>query len=161
RRRLPALIEAERPDVVVAGQEPLTWYVPQIAQSMGVPCVLLLRGTPTSAIAEGVFPEEHARAWLEAFRRADRVVAVARFFEEALRGRGLSQLCTIQNHVDLDRFRPEPRDPTLLDRLGIHPAQIVVVHASKIEPLKRPLDLVAVASTIGRAVDLVYVVVGD
>lgn len=161
RRRLPALIEAERPDVVVAGQEPLAWYVPQIARAHGVPCILLLRGSPTSMIAEGTFPEEHARAWLEAFRGADRVVAVSRVFEDALRDRGLSQLCTIQNHIDFARFRPEPKDPTLLDRLGIHPAQFVVVHASKIEPLKRPLDLVAAAKAIGRAVDLVNVVVGE
>ncbi len=161
RRRLPALIRAERPDVVVAGQEPLAWSVPQIARAHGVPCVLLLRGSPTSMIAEGTFPEEHTQAWLEAFRGADRVVTVSRFFEDALRDRGLSQLCTIQNHVDLDRFRPEPKDPALLDRLGIHPAQIVAVHASKIEPLKRPLDLVAAASRIGRAVDLVNVVVGE
>jgi hypothetical protein len=47
RRRLPALIEAERPDVVVAGQEPLAWYVPQIAREHSLPCVQLLRGTPT------------------------------------------------------------------------------------------------------------------
>jgi glycosyltransferase involved in cell wall biosynthesis len=82
RRRLPTLIQAERPDIVVAGQEPLAWYVPQIAREHGLPCVLLLRGTPTSRIVEGSFPPEHGRPWLEAFRRADRVVTVSRFFED-------------------------------------------------------------------------------
>ncbi|HXJ84584.1 MAG TPA: glycosyltransferase family 4 protein, partial [Candidatus Methylomirabilis sp.] len=161
RRCLPALIAAERPDVVVAGQEPLAWYVPQIAREHGVSCVLLLRGSPTSMIVDSMFPEEHERSWLEAFRRADRVVTVSRFFEAGLRERGLSRVSAIQNHVDLDRFRPEAKDPALLDRLGIRPDQIVVVHASKIEPLKRPLDLVAVAGEIGRLVDLIYVVVGE
>jgi glycosyltransferase involved in cell wall biosynthesis len=159
-RRLPALIQAERPDVVVAGQEPLAWYVPQIARAHGLPCVLLLRGTPTSRIVDGSFPPEHGRPWLEAFRRADRVVTVSRFFEEGLRDRGLSRVCTIQNHVDLGRFWREAKDPTLLERLGIRHGQIVVVHVSKIEPIKRPLDLVAVASKIGQAADLVYVIVG-
>jgi L-malate glycosyltransferase len=158
---LPALIQAERPDVVVAGQEPLAWYVPQIAREHGLPCVLLLRGTPTSRIVDGSFPEEHGRPWLEAFRRADRVVTVSRFFEDGLRDRGLSRVCTLQNHVDLGRFRPEAKDPTLLERLGIRHGQIVVVHVSKIEPIKRPLDLVTVASKIGQAADLVYVIVGE
>ena len=40
---LPALIQAERPDVVVAGQEPLAWYVPQIAREHGLPGVLSRR----------------------------------------------------------------------------------------------------------------------
>lgn len=161
RRRLPALIAAERPNVIVAGQEPLAWYVPQIARAHRVPSVLLLRGGPTANIAAGTFPEADARAWLEVFRGADSVVAVSHVFEDALRDRGLRRLCTIENHVDLDRFRPEPKDPALLERLGIHPAQVVLVHASKIEPLKRPLDLVVAASKLGRAVDLVCVIVGE
>jgi glycosyltransferase involved in cell wall biosynthesis len=160
-RRLPALIQAERPDVVVAGQEPLAWYVPQIARAHGLPCVLLLRGSPTSRIVDGSFPPEHGRPWLEAFRRADRVVTVSRFFEVGLRDRGLSRVCTIQNHIDLGRFRPDAKDPTLLERLRIRGGQTVVVHVSKIEPIKRPLDLVAAASKIGEAADLVYVIVGE
>ena len=104
---------------------------------------------------------EHGRPWLDAFRRADRVVTVSRFFEDGLRDRGLSRICTIQNHVDLSRFRPEAKDPTLLERLGIRHGQIVVAHVSKIEPIKRPLDLVAVASKIGQAADLVYLIVGE
>src|SRR5438067_6482075 len=59
RRSLPALIEAERPDMIVAGQEPLAWYVPEIAREYGIPCVLLLRGGPTSGIVDGSFPERH------------------------------------------------------------------------------------------------------
>jgi glycosyltransferase involved in cell wall biosynthesis len=161
RRCLPALIQTERPDVVVAGQEPLAWYVPQIAREHGLPCVLLLRDTPTSRIVDGSFPPEHGRPWLDAFRKADRLVTVSRFFEDGLRDRGLSQVCTIQNHVDLDRFRPEAKDPTLLEQLGIRHDQIVIVHVSKIEPIKRPLDVVAVASKIGHAADLVYVIVGE
>jgi glycosyltransferase involved in cell wall biosynthesis len=160
-RHLPALIHAERPDVVVAGQEPLAWYVPQIARAHNLPCVLLLRGSPTSRIVDGSFSPEHGRPWLEAFRRADRLVTVSRFFEDGLRDRGLNRVCTIQNHVDLDLFRPERKDPTLLEGLGIRHGQIVVVHVSKIEPTKRPHDLVAVASKIGKAADLVYVIVGE
>jgi glycosyltransferase involved in cell wall biosynthesis len=89
------------------------------------------------------------------------VVTVSRFFEDGLRDRGLSQACTIQNQVDLGSFRPEAKDPTVLEQLGIHDGQIVVVHVSKIEPIKRPVDLVAVASKIGPAADLVYVIIGE
>jgi glycosyltransferase involved in cell wall biosynthesis len=110
---------------------------------------------------DGSFPAEHGEPWLEAFRRADRVVTVSRFFEEGLRDHGLKRVCTIQNHVDLGRFRPQAKDPALLERLGIRDGQTVVVHVSKIEPIKRPLDLVAAASKIGQAADLVYVIVGQ
>ena len=162
RHSLPALIEAERPDMIVAGQEPLAWYVPGIAREHGIPCVLLLRGGPTSGIVDGSFPERDGRRWLEAFRGADRIVAVSRHFEQGLRNRELDRVCTIQNHVDLDLFRPGPKDRRLLEELGIRRGEVVVVHASKIEPRKRPLDLVAAASCLrGTAPELVYVIVGD
>jgi glycosyltransferase involved in cell wall biosynthesis len=155
------LIDAERPDLIVAGQEPLAWYVPQIARDHGIPSVLLLRGGPTWGIVDGSFPEAHSRRWLDAFRGADRIVAVSRNFEEGLRARGVEGVCTIQNHVDLSRFFPAPKDHDLLEALDLRGDEIVVVHASKIEPRKRPLDLVAVAGEARETANLVYVVVGE
>jgi glycosyltransferase involved in cell wall biosynthesis len=111
---------------------------------------------------DGPFPEEHSRRWLEAFRGADRIVAVSRHFGEGLRRRGLSGVCAIQNHVDLGRFRPAPKDEKLLEELALRRDQIIVAHASKIEPRKRPLDLVAVArQTRHTAANVAYVVVGE
>jgi glycosyltransferase involved in cell wall biosynthesis len=161
-RLLPRMIRAERPDVIVAGLEPLAWYVPQIARRHGIPSVLLLRGGPTFRIVEGSFPEEHARAWLEMFAQADRIVPVSRFFEEGLRSRGMTRVSAIQNHVDVDLFRPAPKDAGLLEELALRPDQIVVGHVSKLDPRKRVLDLVAAAARVGEpGTDVAYVIVGD
>ena len=110
RRVLPRLIQDERPDVVVAGQEPFAWIVPEIAREHGVPCVLLLRGAPTWSLLDGSFPDSERRSWLREFARADRIVAVSRFFAEGLHGDGLPPVDAIQNHVDLDRFAQAPKD---------------------------------------------------
>jgi glycosyltransferase involved in cell wall biosynthesis len=162
REALPALIEAERPDVIVAGHETLSWYVPEIAGAYGVPWVLLLRGSPTWRIVNGTFPERDSREWLRAYSRADRIVAVARYFEEGLRHLGFENVSTIRNHVDLARFGPLPKDPGLLRELGISGKDVVIVQASLLGPRKDPLGLAASAARAMRECpELVYVVVGE
>jgi glycosyltransferase involved in cell wall biosynthesis len=162
RKALPALIEAEPPDVIVAAQEPLAWYVPQIAKEHGVPCVLLLRGDPTWRIVQGDFPAKETSEWLEAFDSADRIVAVAEYFADGVRNLGLEKISAIPNHVDLSRFAPAAKDPRLLAELGIGQGQVVVAHISKIEPRKRPLDVVASAVEALRVCpDLAYLIVGE
>jgi glycosyltransferase involved in cell wall biosynthesis len=162
RRILPELIEDERPDLIVAAQEPLAWCVPGIAGRRDIPCVLLLRGSPTSSMIDGSMPAEHRRSWLDAFGDAERIVAVAHHFESGLRGLGLDRIQTIPNHVDLTRFAPGARDPQLLRRLGIDAETRIVLHASKIEPVKRPLDLVRAAGALrDEQPGLVFLIVGD
>ena len=105
---LPRLIEAERPDVVIASQEPMAAIVPDVAKRHGLPSVLLLRGDPTWRIVDGSFPDEPGREWLESFARADRIVTVAHYFAKGLRRRGFDNVEAIPNHVDPRRFFPMP-----------------------------------------------------
>ena len=162
RRILPELIEDERPDLIVAAQEPLAWCVPEVARRYGVPSVLLLRGSPTWSIIDGSMPAEHRRDWLTVFGHADRIVSVSHGFESGLRALGLDRIQAIPNHVDLDQFAPAGKDRSLLRELDIPEDATVVIHASKIEPRKRPLDLVEAAARL-RDEDpgLVYLIVGD
>jgi glycosyltransferase involved in cell wall biosynthesis len=161
-RALPPLIDAERPDLIVAGQEPLAWIVPDIAKRYRLPCVLLLRGGPTWKIVTGAFPVSLGREWLEAFGRADRIVAVAHYFATGLQCLGLENVCAIPNHVDLRRFCPTPRCPELLRELDLNSADIIVLHASKLERRKRPLDIVsAAAAALQERPELVFIIIGN
>ncbi len=159
---LPRLIEGEHPDLIVAGQEPLTWLVPEIAAHFDIPCAALLRGDPTWRIATGSFPQEEARPWLDAYASAQTCIAVAQYFEDGLRHLGLDNVCTISNHVDLKRFSPAPRPSDLVRELGVSDDDVVVLHASKIEPRKRPLDIITSATlALKKCPQLLYVIVGE
>lgn len=158
---LPALIEAERPDLIVAGHESLARLVPGIAAEHGLPCVLLVRGSPTWKIVSGDYPELEGREWLTAYARADRIVTVARYLARGLRTLGLTNVCSVPNHVDLVSLSPQPKDAAFERELDLDRNRVVALHASKLEVRKRPLDIVLSASAALRECpDLVYVVAG-
>jgi glycosyltransferase involved in cell wall biosynthesis len=111
---------------------------------------------------DGSFPPPDLQIWLEKFRSADWIVAVARYFERGLRQLGLTNISSIPNHVDLTRFAPAPKDPRLLRALGVTGDDIIVLHASKMVPRKRPLDIVAAAAeTVRRGARMRYIVAGE
>src|SRR5688500_878357 len=81
---LPAMIAAERPDVVVAGRETYAWHVTGIAREHGVPCVVILQGTVTAAMVRGTYPG--ADELLARYRLADLVLAPGRHMTRVLDG---------------------------------------------------------------------------
>ena len=159
---LPRLIAEERPDIIVAGQERMAWYVPEIAWAHGIPCVLLLRGSPTWRIVEGSFPAQHRETWLKKARAADWIIAVAKYFERGLLRFGVTNLSSIPNHVDLARFAPAPKSAQLLRDLRLTEDDLIVMHASKLDWRKRPLDIVAAADAVARSCpDMRFVIAGE
>jgi glycosyltransferase involved in cell wall biosynthesis len=76
---------------------------------------------------------------------------------------GLTNIRTIPNTIaDPVRFRPEPKDPSLLKALHLTPQQLVVGHFSNLRLKKRPLDIVSSAEFVLRSSpDTVYLIVGD
>jgi glycosyltransferase involved in cell wall biosynthesis len=157
-----ALVRARRPDLVLIGRESFAWHVPQLARAWARPCVLLARGNPTRLILDGVYPRAQARRFLAQFRAVDLVVTVATHLARGLRRAGVRRVLTIPNAVDLEAFRPRPRPAGLARALGVPGDALVVLHASNLTPLKRPLDLLrAVARLRSRLPDLVCLVVGD
>jgi glycosyltransferase involved in cell wall biosynthesis len=99
---------------------------------------------------------------LSEFRRADRVVTPARFLAEELQALGVEAVQVIQNPVDLERFQPRPPDPELARSLGIREGDLVVMHASNLKPVKRPLDIVrSAARVLVEQPRALYCVVGD
>jgi len=162
RRAAQPLVAARSPDVVMIGRESFASHVPQLARAWRRPCVLLARGNPTRLIIDGLYSPVQAEQFIAQFRSVDLIVAVATHLEEGLRRLGLAHVLTIPNAVDLDVFAPRPRSAELAHALGISPDAIVVLHASNMSPLKRPLDLLrAVAHLRTSLPRLVCVVVGD
>jgi glycosyltransferase involved in cell wall biosynthesis len=155
---LRGCIAAERPDVVVAGRGAYGLHVPPVAREAGIPCVVISHGGPVgSAPLDGPWGRI-----VVALGDVDLVVTPARHWAEVLRQLGLSRVAVISNPVDHERFAPRPPDESLARDLRLGTERVVVLHASNLQAVKRPMDLVASAERALRLDSrLVYVVVGD
>jgi glycosyltransferase involved in cell wall biosynthesis len=159
---LDALIGRERPDLVFIGRETFVWYVPDIAERHGLPCLLRIAGGLTQGVLDRVYPEPLARRVLEQFHRINLIVAQTPYVTGQLRQIGCANVRTIPNAVDTDQFHPNGKNAELLQALGITDNDIVVLHASNMKAVKRPLDIVASAErALRRHPELVYTIVGD
>jgi glycosyltransferase involved in cell wall biosynthesis len=162
RRAAQPFVAARNPEIVLIGRESFAWHVPQLARAWGRPCVLLARGNPTRLIIDGLYPSAQAKRFISQFRAVDLIVAVAKHLEEGLRRLGMAQVLTIPNAVDANVFVPRPRPTELAHVLGISAGATVVLHASNLTPLKRPLDLLRALARLRTSFPkLVCVVVGD
>jgi len=75
---------------------------------------------------------------------------------------GLIQTRVILNAVNLDMFRPAPRDDGLLEELGIDPGAVVIAFLGNLHDRKRPLDIVRSSpAVLSRCPLVVYVVIGE
>ena len=160
--KLPQLIEEQRPDVLLAGRETFAWHVPEFAERYGLPYVVRAAGATTIGMLRGQHPPDVTRRLVERLARAAAVVSPAAHLARKLRSVGVANVLHIANAVDLDRFRPRPKDGRLLQQLGVGSGDRIVVHASNLKALKRPLDVVACARiALERDPCLVFVVAGD
>jgi glycosyltransferase involved in cell wall biosynthesis len=122
----------------------------------------MVHGATTIGILTGSYPVDLARQLLEQYRRVNLIVTPARHMAENLRQLGLGNIKVIPNPVDLQRFSPRPKNEDLLRQLTIQSDDTVIVHASNLKALKRPLDLVNSAErALRKNPKLMYVIVGD
>jgi glycosyltransferase involved in cell wall biosynthesis len=159
---LPAMIAAERPDVLFVGRESFVVDVADIAVRHAIPCLLRLPGVATLGLLRGTYPDDLARELLAACRKVNRMVAPARHLAARARALGWDDVAVIPNAVDTGRFAPQPKNPALLRQLGIPDTALVVAHLSNLKAIKRPLDVVASAhAALPQNPRLVYLIVGD
>ena len=156
---LRACIAAERPDVVLVGRGAYALHAPPVAREAGIPCLVICHGGPTDPVVDA------GSTWgriVAALADADLVVTPAHHWAAALRRLGLPRVAVIPNPVDAQRFAPGPPDGSLARGLRLGADRVVVLHASNLQAVKRPMDLVASAERAIRLDPrLVYVVVGD
>jgi len=158
---LPPLLEQDPPDVILLGRESFAQDVPEIV-GRRVPLVIMVRGGTVLGILHGFYPQPLAGHMLQQFRKVSLLVTPARHVTESLRRLGVPNVRTILNAVDVHAFAPGPKDAALLNALRIQSADVVVVHASNMKPIKRPLDVVhSAARALPQDPRLVYVIVGD
>lgn len=162
REQLAVLIARERPAIIFVGRETFAWHVPDLALAHSIPFVVRMAGATTAGILNKSHPEAEAQKLLHQFRKADLLIAPAEHLAESLRRLGLTHVQAIRNAADLQQFSPRPKNEALLRQLAIEPGQTVVLHASNMKWLKRPLDIVDSAEkALRRNPGLVYVIVGD
>ena len=107
-------------------------------------------------------PADLVERFLGELRKADRIVAVARHFLPGLSELGFSNVACIPNALDTAIFAPRAKDRVLAERLRIEESDIVVLHASQIRPIKRPLDIVRSArEVLRRNPRVLYLIVGE
>ncbi len=159
---LSALVAEERPDVVFAGRESFAWNVPRLAAARRLPCMVRFSGSGWLPILQGRHGRGLAQALLREVRRATGIVTSAHFLARGLRDLGLAPVSVVPNPVDLERFRPRERDSELARAVGIDDGDLVLVHASNLKALKRPLDIVHSAERVlAEEPRALYVIVGD
>lgn len=156
------LVGRARPDVVIAGREVVALHVAELCDRYDLPSVLWVQGGALWGIQRGTLPESHKRNILSEMARVDRIVAVADHLLGPLAELGMERAVAIRNGVDTKRFRPGPRDPALLSSLGVPAGCPIVLHASNMKAIKRPLDLAAAAEVVAeRDPSVRWVIVGD
>jgi glycosyltransferase involved in cell wall biosynthesis len=163
RALLPALIGAERPDIIFLSRETFAWDAPDIARAHSVPCVLRMAGGTTFGIVDRTLPDAEARGLMEQFRKATLIVSPAPHLAALLQQQlGLRPVTVICNTVDLQRFAPRTKDAHLLRQWSIGADDIVVAHVSNLKSIKRPLDIVeAAGKALRQNPRLLYLIVGD
>ena len=159
---LRGCIAAERPDVVLVGRGAYGLHVTPVAREWGIPCVLISHGGPaTPVVLDGAADGPWGR-FVAALADVDLIVTPARHWAAVLRGLGFSRVAVIPNAVDQERFALRPPEESLARVLRLGAERVVVMHASNLQAVKRPMDLVASAEHALRTDSrLVYVVVGD
>jgi len=142
---LPKVISRIRPAAIVLGERRLVAGMPDLAGACGVPCIVMAHSILSSGIGD-TFRNDVAALLSNEYRKADLVVAVADHLAAGLRDSGLDNVIVVPNSVDTEAFRPGKPPAVLRRRLGIKQTDIVVLHASNLVALKRPLDVVAAAA---------------
>lgn len=155
-------IKAGRPDVILIGRESFLASVVPFAVRHGIPSVLRVAGSQLRSVAAGDFGSEARREFQALLAAVDIVEAQARHVDADLAALGRSDVRFIPNAVDLEAFSPRPKSPGLLRELGIPAGAPVVLHASNLKRVKRPLDVVDSAAKALREIpEAVYVIAGD
>jgi len=159
RKLLTDSIATERPDVVVFGKTPYAWHAADLVAAARLPSVLVCQGAWAAELPARI---GGADLLTQLRRRVSRIVAVANHMVMPLKRLGLTNVSPVPNGVDLARFAPRCKDGTLLRRLALTPADVVVLHASNLVEVKRPLDVARSAElAVASAPELAYVIVGE
>lgn len=135
------LLTDRRPDLIYLHKESSIWGMTPLLLEQGLPFLVTLHGN-LLAMLNSATDHTQVGCWLDAYRQADLVTCCAGHMAERVRAAGLTNIATVRNGVDSERFRPQPRPRKLANELGIASDDIVVLHASDLKSIKRAQDIV-------------------
>ncbi len=153
----------DMPDIAVIGHDSWAWYEP-VLHGFGLPVIQHLRGTPTRAINNGIYPEKERMRFINHVLNADHIIAIADHFRDLAISFGVSpeDVVTIRNGVDTSLFHPNVRNNELQKELEIEEGTNIIIHASNLYPVKRVLDIVESADRVlSERDDVVYLIAGE
>ena len=158
---LDLLLDQEEADLIYLTKESSIWGISEFARTRGLRCLATLHGNLLTMVQRNDRAVRR-QAWIELYRQAELVTCCAEHMTRSLGAAGLDNLVTLPNGVDVGRFRPRCRPTDLAARFGIASDDVVMLHASNLHSIKRPLDLVrAFAGAVRRNDSLRLVIVGD
>lgn len=158
-RRFGAMLRKERIDIVHAyGLYAIVFAVP-VARLVGTRLVI-------ASIRDNGDPwtRAHRRAQRWVCRLAHGILTNAAEVRRRLQEDGYKDdaIAVIRNGVDVERFRPRPRDPVLRKNLGVPADAPLVVCVSRLNPLKGvDYALLAAARLVRRFPDVHFLIIGD
>lgn len=158
----PMIVEEFSPDLVISGRDSFASIVIPLATKAGLPCVQLLRGSPSAQIIDGNYPSELAQEFFQHLHDADQVITVSEHMACGMRELGLSKAFCIPNAVDTTLFKPLQTDKSKKQELKIPDTGPVILSPSNLIPRKRPFDLLHAAEiALLENPDLQFVFVGQ
>lgn len=162
-RALPLLERAvarHKPDIIVMGHEIYVWEILDRIRPWGIPIAVLAHG-PLAAIVNDEMSERFREPLLDHLRRADLVLPVARYMTRFAKRSGITAH-TLHNILHTDKFTPAAPDAQLRGELSLADDDIVVLHASTLRIVKRPMDIAeAAAAALRREPRLAFLILGD
>ena len=162
RQKLLRIVTEDRPDIILIGREAYVWHVPEVSKSFKIPSALLVHGSDSAAILRGTYPRETTGPFIEQCGKVDVIITMATHWGNSLRRLGFRNVVAIPNPVDLQLFLPGPKPNHLLSSLELSSDDVIVLHASNLQRVKRPLDIVRSARfALEKNPALAYVTLGD
>jgi glycosyltransferase involved in cell wall biosynthesis len=129
-----------RPDLIYLHKESSIWALIPFLRQQRLPVLSTLHGN-LLAMLNGATENGPTEEWLDAHREADLLTCCAAHMTARLREAGVTNTVTVQNCVDIEKFHPRERPAPLAAELGVTADDMVVLHASDLKSIKRPLDI--------------------
>ena len=158
---LPEAIARIRPAAIVVAGTQFVCGVVDLIHSHCLPATIVSHNAVSPRFGSP-FRRDIAELLLDEYRKADQVVAVADHLANSYRKSGCDNVASIPNSIDTSEFCPATPAPAQRARLGVGERDLIVLHASNMAPVKRPLDVVAAAErSIRQDPRLQFVIAGD
>lgn len=162
-------LREKRPDVMIATSPQFFcgWAGVLLKWTRRWPFVLEIRDiwpesiTTVGAMKKGLATRLLEKMELAMYRAADHIVAVGRGYRENLLGKGVpsNKVSVVYNGVDLETFKPRPRDEAFLSRFGLENRKVCGYIGTV--GMAHGLEVMLRAAEQTRDLPWAYLIVGD